>query len=272
MPVDQRVRRLLAVFAVVQAVAALGFAFGVPLVTELWPFPGSSPLSNAFIGSIFLAGAASTAWCLWVRSDRAVAGISLDYLAIFVPSGIFAFFEAAGGAGSSVAAFGVACIVGAVVGLMLLRWSLAHRWRDPRRIDVRVRWVFVVFIVSLVITGGRLVIQTPDVMPWQVPPQLSTLFGLMFLGAAAYFAYSLVDPHLENAGGQLAGFLAYDVVLIVPFLVRLPTVEERFRFGLIAYIVVLIVSGTLAVWALFIHPDTRIWPRPVEPAAGPAPV
>jgi hypothetical protein len=261
---------LLGLFAAVQAVAALGFAFGVPLVTDLWPFPGRSPLSNAFIGSIFLAGAASTAWCLWVRSDRAVAGISLDYLAIFAPAAVFAFLQVAGGAGTGVAAFGAACVIGAIVGLGLLRWSLRFEWRDPRRIAMPVRWVFVVFIVSLVITGGRLVVQTPDVMPWQVTPELSTLFGLMFLGAAAYFAYSLVDPHVENMGGQLAGFLAYDVVLIVPFLLRLPNVEERFRFGLIAYVVVLTVSGALAIWALLIYRDTRIWPRPAEAAAEPA--
>jgi hypothetical protein len=260
---------MLALFATVQALAALGFVLQVPLVVDVWPFPGASALSNAFIGSIFLAGAASTAWCLWVRSDRAVAGISLDYIAIFVPSAVFAFLEVARGAGTGVAAFGVSCVIGSIVGLGLLRWSLRFRWRDPRRIAMPVRVVFAVFIVSLVITGGRLVVQAPNVMPWQVTPELSTLFGLMFLGAAAYFTYSLVDPHLENMGGQLAGFLAYDLVLIVPFLVRLPTIEERFRLGLIAYVVVLVVSGALAIWALFLHPDTRIWPRP-KPSVAPA--
>ena len=42
----------------------------------------------------------------------------------------------------------------------------------------------------------------------------------MFLGSATYFAYGIVRPRWTNAGGQLAGFLAYDLVLIVPFMTR----------------------------------------------------
>jgi hypothetical protein len=44
------------------------------------------------------------------------------------------------------------------------------------------------------------------------------MFGLVFLGAATYFIYGALDPHWGNAIGQLAGFLAYDLVLLAPFL------------------------------------------------------
>src|SRR5881392_3773200 len=43
------------------------------------------------------------------------------------------------------------------------------------------------------------------------------MFGLIFLGAATYFIYGALDPHWGNAVGQLAGFLAYDLVLLSPF-------------------------------------------------------
>jgi hypothetical protein len=88
----------------------------------------------------------------------------------------------------------------------------------------------------------------------------------MFLGAAAYFAYGVFRPGWYNAGGQLAGFLAYDVVLIIPFLQRLPTVEPELRVNLIIYIIVVSYSGLLAIYYLFLYPGTRLW-RATHPVA-----
>jgi hypothetical protein len=91
----------------------------------------------------------------------------------------------------------------------------------------------------------------------------------MFLSAAAYFAYGLVERRWENAGGQLAGFLAYDVVLIVPFLTWITsgrpsyygTSGKGLRLNLLIYTLVVVLSGALAVYYLFIQPTTRIRPR-----------
>jgi len=257
---DRYVRAALWVVAAVQAVMALGFVFQVPTVTGLWPFPGATPLTNIFIGSIFGAAAASTAWCLAMRSDRGLAGIALDYLAILVPFSAFSFVHAAGGAGEAsahVAVFGVTCVAGALVGLALLRWSLGHTWRDPRPTPRLVRGSFAFFVVALVIVAGLLIARVPDILPWPVTPELSTLIGIMFLGAAAYFAYGVVVPRWENAGGQLAGFLAYDVVLIIPFLVRLPTIDEHLRINLVVYTAVVAFSGLLAIWYLALDARTR---------------
>jgi hypothetical protein len=80
----------------------------------------------------------------------------------------------------------------------------------------------------------------------------------MFVGAAIYFAYGLLRPSWVNAAGQLAGFLAYDVVLIVPFLMRLPTVAPELRFSLITYVVVVSYSGLLAIYYLFLHQGTHL--------------
>lgn len=246
---------VLSVIAGVQALFALAFVFQVRPFIEVWPFEGTTPMSNIFIGSILAAAAASTAWCVMARSERALAGLALDYVAILVPFAVLLIARAAGGAGPAFVGLAIASIGGAVFGGLLLRHALSRSWRDPRPMPRVVRAAFAFFIGALVIVGGLLVVQVPNILPWTVTPELSTLFGFMFLGAAAYFTFSLVDPRWENAGGQLAGFLAYDLVLIVPFLQRLPTIDEQLRLSLVVYIGVLVVSGILAVW--FLWSDAR---------------
>ncbi len=257
---DRYVRAVLWVVVVCQVLMAVAFAFQFQPAIDLWPFPGRTPLTNIFIGSIFAAAAASSAWCLVLRSDRGLAGIAIDYITIFIPFAVFSFAQAAGGNAESsvhVAAFGGVSAVGAVVGLWLLRWSRAHPWRDPRPTPRVVRGSFVVFIIALLIVSGLLIAQVPDIIPWAITPELSTLIGCMFLGASAYFAFGIVDPRWENAGGQLAGFLAYDIVLIVPFVVRLPTVDQHLLPNLVVYTGVVTYSGLLAIYYLALNRRTR---------------
>lgn len=61
-----------------------------------------------------------------------------------------------------------------------------------------------------------------------------------------------------NASGQLAGFLAYDIVLLPPFLTRLPSVAPEYRVSLIIYTAVLVYSALIAGYYLFLHPETRL--------------
>ena len=68
----------------------------------------------------------------------------------------------------------------------------------------------------------------------------------------------------NNAKGQLLSFLAYDLVLIGPFLALFGTVKSEFELSLVAYVAVLIYSGALAVYYLFFHPSTRGWRRKPE--------
>jgi hypothetical protein len=79
----------------------------------------------------------------------------------------------------------------------------------------------------------------------------------MFFGAALYFTYAILRPSWLNSAGQLIGFLAYDIVLIVPFLTRLPSTAPEFRTNLTIYTGIVIYSGLLAIYYLFIHKPTR---------------
>jgi len=62
-----------------------------------------------------------------------------------------------------------------------------------------------------------------------------------------------------DARGQLLGFLAYALILILPFLAHFATVEPEHRLSLTIYTGVLIYSGALAIFYLLIYRPTRSW-------------
>ncbi|MCC6614090.1 MAG: hypothetical protein IT320_11480 [Anaerolineae bacterium] len=248
-------RPVLLVASAIQAFFALAFFFQMPFALQLWPFPQTGALSYFLVSSIFLAAAASTVWCLMMKEDGALAGIGLDYAVMFAPIAVFTF-QAAGQSGA-IALFGVSAVIAGLVGLGLFLWSQRIPFVDARPQPALVRGSFVVFIVALIIVGVRLITGVSNTLPWALTPELSALFGWFFIGAAAYFSYGLLRPGWANTGGQLAGFLAYDIVLIVPFVQRLSTVAEEFRLQLIIYTLVVVYSGLLAIYYLFINPSTR---------------
>jgi len=120
-----------------------------------------------------------------------------------------------------------------------------------------VRRSFGVFAVVLTGAGSALLARA-GIFPWQLGQQTSVMFGLIFLGAAAYFTCGAADPHWGNAAGQLAGFLAYDLVLIAPYLEHFRTARGGSLISLIIYIAFLLYSGTLAAYYLFASDATRI--------------
>jgi len=83
----------------------------------------------------------------------------------------------------------------------------------------------------------------------------------MFIGSASYFTYGLLRPGWSNAGGQLAGFLGYDLVLILPVLLLIRNITPALLPNLIIYLAVLIYSGALAIYYLFLNRETRLFPR-----------
>ena len=253
------IRTCLLLICAVQTLLAIAFFFQFPLAVSLWPFEGTTPLTYIFVSSIFLAAAAATFWAVASSTYGALVGVALDYITIMIPLSIFSFQLGASSGNPSLTTYGVACALGALFGLGLLLWSRRFPMPATPRMPGLVRWSFVVFIIALLIVSTRLILKTPNVIPWKITPELSVVIGWMFLGAAAYFIFSLVRPSWANSGGQLAGFLAYDVVLIWPFLQRLPTVAPEQRVGLIIYTAVVAYSGLLAFYFLFLNKQTRLW-------------
>ncbi len=256
---------LLAVVAV-QTLIAIALLVQWPPVTAAFPFPGATPLTFTFLASMALAAAASQLWVAASRQSAALVGIALDYVAVMVPSAAFAFWLALRGGGLPLVIFGAALLVIAFLGALLLAGSLRLPLDRSRPTPALVRWSFAAFALTLLLASGLLLAKVPNVLPWTITPDLSVLIGLMFLGAAAYFIYGVLRPTWANAAGQLAGFLAYDLVLFWPLAARLPTVSAEQRLSLILYTAVVTYSGLLALYFLFLHPPTRLWGRP-SPAA-----
>jgi hypothetical protein len=255
------VRYALFLVCAVQFFLAVAFFLQLALAVNLWPFPGTTPLTFIFVSSIFAAAATSTLWATASGNYGALAGIGLDYVAILAPLAAYCLQIGPGSVSSPFVGYGFACIFGVVFGLALFLWSVRIPIAKDPPMPVVVRWSFVFFIVALVVVSIRLLLKTPNIIPWTISPELSVAIGWMFVGAAAYFAYGLLRPSWANSAGQLAGFLAYDVVLIVPFLLRLPTVGPDQRPGLTIYTAVVIYSGLLAIYFLFIHRTTRVFSR-----------
>lgn len=247
---------LLAICAA-QLLFAAAFFFQWPPAVALWPFEGTTPLTLILLASFFAAAAASTLWPIVTGHEGALAGVGLDYMVILGPMSVYVLWLGLAGGDSGKIVYAILCAAGALFGLWLFRWAGRLPLDTSIPMPTPVRWSFVVFVAALLFTSVRLFLGIPTI-PWPLTPELSIVAGFMFLGAAAYFVYALLRPSWANAGGQLAGFLAYDLVLIVPFLTRLPTIAPEFRTSLIVYITVVVYSGLLAIYYLFVNPTTRM--------------
>jgi hypothetical protein len=154
--------------------------------------------------------------------------------------------------------YALAGIVSIFMSALTFLWSRHLPVTDARPMPRLVLISFGIFTVSLLLTASALLLKQP-IFPWTLTPESSIIFGCIFLGDAFYFIHALLYPRWHNAAGQLLSFLAYDLVLIFPFLRLFETVKPEFRLSLTVYVLVLIYSGWLATYYLFINKGTRIW-------------
>lgn len=252
-------RYALFLICAVQFFLAITCFLQLPLATTVWPFEGTTPLTFIFVASILAAAAASTLWVAVSENYSALAGIGLDYFTIFTPLSVFSFQLGISRSHPALTAFGIVGVFLALCGLGLLLWSVRLPLNNTPSMPSGVRWSFIIFVLALLSVSLLLLLKVPNIIPWTITPDLSVVIGWTFLGASAYFVYALLRPSWLNSAGQLAGFLAYDLVLIIPFLTRLPTIAPEHRLGLIVYLAIVIYSGLVAIYYLFIHKPTRVW-------------
>lgn len=234
---------------------SFGFIFRIPAALSIWPWEDGR-YSYLFIGSILAAVSAAALWIGWSGEFGAFPAGSLNIFVIALTTSIY-FFRLASQGRSELFAFGIASALMAVVSTAAFFWSRTLPLTDPRPTPGLVKVSFGIFIASLFLAGGALVFRLP-IFPWDLNPDSSVIFGCIFLGDAFYFLYGMFRPNWHNALGQLLSFLAYDVVLIVPFILLFNTVDPSRYVNLIVYIAVLLYSSGLAIYYLFINRDTRM--------------
>ncbi|MBI5354779.1 MAG: hypothetical protein HZB50_19215 [Chloroflexi bacterium] len=236
-------------------VYAFGFIFHSPFSTNLWPWPDGQ-LSYLFVGSILAAVSIAALWIGWTGEFAALPAGSLNIFVIAITSAYFMFQFGAREHENKYSLYGIIYFLMAVISIAAFLWSRRLDLGDSRPMPGLVRVSFGIFIVSLFLSGGALVMNLP-VFPWKLDPKSSVIFGCIFLGDAFYFLYGLFYPRWHHALGQLLSFLVYDLVLIIPFLMLFKTVKPEYWFNLVGYVSVLIYSGAIAVYYLFINSETR---------------
>jgi hypothetical protein len=253
---ERAIRAGLCVSGIAALVLALGFFQSADWATELWPWE-DSPLSFVFLASILAAIALPALW-IGVTGELAAiqAGafeLSLTYGAVFVYLATLAGDPGQPELSAYLVAFGGAC----ASSVAAFAWSRRIPWRDQRRMPNLVWVSFGAIAVILTATGAMLVLDA-DIFPWDLRSEASVIFGFIFLGAAVFFAYGFLRPRWPNAAPQLVGFLAYDIVLIGPFIDRFDEVDGRQLASLIVYTTVLLLSAALAFHSLFVYEPTRL--------------
>ena len=254
---NQNLRYLLIGTGIIGLVLTAGFLLQIPFVTGLWPWQ-ITPLSAYFIASILIAASCPVIWIGLSGETAGIPGGSINFGLMYTGMSIFCFqLYFADTSRTPILLFAIISVV-----LGAICWYLAYStWNKPF-IDTRstpriVRYSFVLFAVVLALVGGALVLKTPDIFPWNLSPELSVMYGWIFLGAMTYFIYAIYNPMWANAKGQLLGFLAYDLVLIIPFLQHFATVPPNLLDSLIIYVAIIIYSSLLAIYFLFINKETR---------------
>ncbi len=241
---------------VLSLLTALAFYLQWPPALALWPWPGGR-LSNVFIASILAAAAVPVIWIGLTAEVAAIAGGALNFALMYASMTLVSLAQLGEGTPhQSLLPFILVCAVLALVCAALFFWSRRLPFSDPRPAPQVVRWAFAAFVLILLAAGAALLLAAPAVFPWRLSAPESRLFGCIFLGAASYFGYAIAKPHWKNMQGPLLGFLAYDAVLIGPFVAHFHKVDPALTLSLVVYTGVIVFSATLALWALFTRRPT----------------
>jgi hypothetical protein len=253
---NKTLRWILILIGRISVVVAIGFFIQAPSFTQLWPLQ-SSRLSNIFLSSIFAAIGCPIIWIGLSGERRAMAGGALNLLVTNAGFAISTFCFFSQSHQLPLLTFGIISTVMVVVTGFLIYYSRSQEFTNTHPLPWLIRVSFIIFAVTLLLVAIALIAQRPNTFPWPLSGENSIMYGWIFLGAMCYFLYAIYSPVWSNARGQLIGFLAYDLILIGPFLAHFQTVKPEMLLSLIIYTTVVSYSGLLAIYYLFIHPITR---------------
>jgi hypothetical protein len=250
-------RSLLLLVGTANLLFAVGFFTRMSWAITLWPWP-EGRLTYIFIASILAAIGAAVLWIAVAREWAALAPGSLNLLIMLGGIGGFLFSLSAQAEWSYLRPFAVAFALLAVFNLLLFLAAWRYSPPEPQPTPWPVLVSFILFTAVLIWVGISLIRQTPGIMPWPLSPESSVIIGWIFFGDAFYFLYALLRPSWPFSRAQLWSFLAYDLVLIGPLVAHIRTVPPELLDNLLIYIAILIYSGGLAIYYLFLNRATRV--------------
>lgn len=246
------------------------FCFRQELAARLWMWT-DSPLSFFFLAAMQAAIAAAMLWIGFSGELAALAPGALNLVIMLGGSAISLAYVAGVQPGGPELGFAFGCGLFALFNAWLYRWARRQPLLDDMPMP-RLLWIsYVLFVIVLAGVGGAMLLGVGDIMPWGFGENnrfTPVIFGWMFFGDAFYFLYALLFPRWRNACAQLCSFLAYDLVLLGPFLMRWPLLRDFFPGtprlpdhlldNLVVYTLILIYSAALGVYYLLLDPRTRL--------------
>jgi hypothetical protein len=285
------VRAILVVGALGMFLLSALFIGGAPadspwrgLVGQLWPW-ADSPLSYYFLAAMQAAIAAAMLWIGLSGELAALAPGALNLVVMMAGCAISFYtisLELRRSAdlddqvlSRQIFAFAVGCGLFALFNIWLYVWSRRLPFQNHQPLPRLLRISYVIFALVLATVGLALLPGRYAILPWTFGEDnrfTPVIFGWMFFGDAFYFLFAVFVPRWRAACAQLCSFLAYDLVLLGPFLIRWPWFDQWFlpeqrwlppalHDNLLVYSLVLIYSGAVGVYYLFIDRRTRLVAR-----------
>ncbi|HEU0201541.1 MAG TPA: hypothetical protein VFR86_14040 [Burkholderiaceae bacterium] len=260
-----------------RAVRALGFAVAAActaMTYALYTAPywalGAWPWPEQQMSFVFLASIVASIGMVWLSVAvtgelAALAGVGVNMLVASLGACLFLALQTWQTGRDDLLPAIVLSGVSSAFGVWLWRWAGRLAVRDPRPMPAFMYRACIVIVVTPIVAGSALVLQR-QVFPWLLQAETATLFGFIFLGAAAYFVHAAVRRRWAFAVPPLLGFLVFDLVLFVPYAKLLAdpgAVDDIYggepvnRTSLAIYLAVLASSTLLALYALLLHPATR---------------
>ena len=251
------------------------FFLRVDWLVNLWPLP-EERMTFIFIAAVAAATAAPLFWMGVSGELSAIAGAALNAAIADLGAGAYLLVRVVNDDNTDLLGAALIFLVLGVANAILSFWSHRQPVRDPRPMPRIAQWSSGAFGLILVVVSGALLFRAPHVLPWDLAPDTSSVFGWTFLGASMYFLYGVARPLWVFAAGPLWGFLAYDAVLWIPYfqLMGKDSTSSGGMYGgmygttssgngvnegsLVVYLFVLGFSTLLALYLFFIHPATRI--------------
>lgn len=237
-------RVLLALAGVVFTVIGIGLAFGQDWGTFIWPWP-DGPLSYLVVASIVGPVGLASLYAAWIADFRAAiaGGIAL----VVCSAGVALILLSMGGFNPHAVGYGLV----ALGGFALIWWSSLHAPKAGIAAPRGARLAMSLVALVLITVSYFLLTKFPTVFPWPIKPETSLLYGALFLGFFFSYAYALWNGRWGDARLLLIGLLAYDLILIGPFLQHFSKVPPAHYTSLVLYVAVLVITAPVAVYYLF---------------------